>query len=191
MPVNIGAKPLADFNDPLGVLTDCHRRIEQYIRLLVSVSGQVTDAAPNREQREALETSLQYFRHAAPKHILDEEESLFPRLRLARDPRVVSVLKLLQQLSIGHDLADDMHHEIERLFVRWFLDGAISTVDRLRVTELLDNLASFYDEHIAFEEQEAFPLASIILSKEQLQSIGREMAERRGAQFQIHEPVPA
>jgi len=190
MPVNIGSRPLADFNDPLGVLTDCHRRIERFVQLLVTVNGQITEAAPNREQREALEISLQYFRDAAPKHTLDEEESLFPRLRLAQDSRAGSMLSLLRHLSIGHDIADDMHHEVERLFVDWFLSGAISASDRKRLTDLLADLASFYAEHIAIEERKVFPLARVILAQEQLQLIGCEMADRRGTRFQIREHAP-
>ena len=189
MPVNIGSKRQADFNDPLGLLTDCHRRIENFVRLLATVTSQITEVEPTCVQREALETSLRYFRQAAPKHTLDEEESLFPRLCLSQDPRAAAVLGLVQQLSTDHDIADHMHHDIDGLFVRWFVDGTISIDDRHRLTALLGDLSRFYEEHIAIEEREVFPLAKAILSDEELQLIGKQMADRRGVRFPHAEPA--
>ena len=79
MPIVIGAKGESDFTDPIGMLGDCHRRIERFLNVLVSVAEQARGEAMNAEQHSALET-LRYFREAAPKHTADEEESLFPRL---------------------------------------------------------------------------------------------------------------
>jgi Hemerythrin HHE cation binding domain len=78
MPVQIGAKN-HEYSEPLGLLSDCHRRIEMF---LVSLSAIAKVAGPplNDEGRRALENALRYFREAAPKHTADEEQSLFPRL---------------------------------------------------------------------------------------------------------------
>ena len=40
MPVTIGAKRESDFSDPLGMLSDCHRRIERFLHALIVVAGQ-------------------------------------------------------------------------------------------------------------------------------------------------------
>jgi hypothetical protein len=50
------------------------------------------------ELRNALETALKYFREAAPMHTADEEESLFPLLRLLGRPDISGVLQQLERL---------------------------------------------------------------------------------------------
>ena len=77
MRITIGAKQESGFDDPIGLLGDCHRRIEQFLSILVAVADQARGGRLNHDQRIALETGLRYFREAAPKHTADEEESLF------------------------------------------------------------------------------------------------------------------
>ena len=86
MPIVIGAKPESSFTDPIGLLTDCHRRIERFLSILLQVSRAAHGEALNKEQRSAFETALRYFREAVPKHIADEEQTLFPRLRQMNRP---------------------------------------------------------------------------------------------------------
>ena len=88
MPIVIGAKPESGFRDPIGLLTDCHRRVEMFLSVLVKVGVQTQDGSLTSQQRTALETALRYFRDSAPKHTADEEESLFPRLRRSEERRV-------------------------------------------------------------------------------------------------------
>ena len=76
--VQIGQKPLADFSQPLEMMKDCHRRIEHFLDLLQTVVERFGDGELPEEGRRALEASLNYFAHAAPRHTADEEESLFP-----------------------------------------------------------------------------------------------------------------
>src|SRR5262252_10900664 len=102
MPIVIGAKRESDFTDPIGMLGDCHRRIEMFLNVLVRVAEQARGDALNAEQRGALESALRYFREAAPKHTADEEESLFPRLRNMRNPEVEAALGKLGPLERDH-----------------------------------------------------------------------------------------
>ena len=77
--VQLGAIPDAGFDEPLRLLSDCHRRIERFLEgfdvvqnagehLSVEDSGQLTAA-------------LRYFMSAGRLHTRDEDESLFPRPR--------------------------------------------------------------------------------------------------------------
>src|SRR5688572_25428781 len=81
MPIQIGQKPSPTFHQPLELLSDCHRRVENFLGTLIIVAEQARGAELNPHQREGLETALRYFREAAPKHTADEEESLFARMR--------------------------------------------------------------------------------------------------------------
>ena len=106
MPIVIGAKRESDFTDPIGMLGDCHRRIEMFLNVLVRVSEQAQGETLNEEERGVLETALRYFREAAPKHTADEEESLFPRLRQIESPDVRALMVRIESLEEEHVCAD-------------------------------------------------------------------------------------
>lgn len=76
MPIQIGVKTHS-FSDPTGLLSDCHRRIEMFLSVLEAIAA-VIDRPASEETRQSLESALQYFDQAAPKHTADEEVSLFP-----------------------------------------------------------------------------------------------------------------
>jgi hemerythrin-like domain-containing protein len=179
MPITIGKKVESDYSNPLGLLSDCHRRIEQFLDVLIKVTSQARGAGLNEDQRQALEVALRYFREAAPKHTRDEEESLFPRMLASADERARSAIFLLDELHAEHELADAGHAEVEALGSRWLSEGVLSSESTDRLSELLDQLHSTYQKHIAAEDHDVFPLAGQILSSAELAAVGREMATRR------------
>jgi hemerythrin-like domain-containing protein len=176
MPIVIGSKPESTFADPVGLLTDCHRRIERFLGVLVQISGQTKPLTD--DQRASLETALRYFREAAPKHTADEEESLFPRLRALESAEIRPVLQRIEALESEHDQADRIHAEIEQLGQSWLAEGSLPAAGRARFSELVSQLAGLYRSHIALEEGDVFPAASILSAPERA-AIGREMAGRR------------
>ncbi|HEU4387161.1 MAG TPA: hemerythrin domain-containing protein [Blastocatellia bacterium] len=180
MPIQIGGRKEAGFDDPLGLLKDCHRRIEHFLGLLVTVARQASDDSLEPPHREALDVAIRYFEQSAPKHTVDEEESLFPRLLQLQDPRARSVVSLLQNLAVGHGLAETMHRRVELLVRRWLSNGSLCPDDRRLLNQSLANMTDFYKAHIAAEEQQVFPLAAVVLTSTDLRSIGSEMANRRG-----------
>src|SRR5690606_30622342 len=115
-PIQLNAQPLADFDRPIDMLEDCHRRIERFLRMLQAVTLAATnDGRMTEDAADALQIALRYFRNAAPKHTADEEESLFPRMRATGDPRVASVLGKLDELERDHDRAQQLHAVVDRL----------------------------------------------------------------------------
>lgn len=182
MAIKIGERPGRDFNDPIGLLEDCHRRIEKFLNVLVTVANQSQGNALTTEQRAAAETSLRYFREAAPKHTADEEESLFPRLRASQneDPKA---LMNLDGLHTDHMTAEKNHRAVDELFHKWLTDGVLVPEEFSRLTSLLDSLRDTYSQHIKEEETLIFPNASRLLTTSDLQAVGQEMAKRRGLFF--------
>ena len=81
MAIQIGAKPDSGFDDPIGMLKDCHRRIESFLGILCVVVERAQGRSLTGEERDAVQAALQYFRSGGQRHTADEEESLFPRLR--------------------------------------------------------------------------------------------------------------
>jgi len=80
MAVQIGAKPDSGFDDPLGMLKDCHRRIEHFLSILCAVVERAQQQTLTDEEIVAIQSALSYFRVGGQRHTADEEESLFPRL---------------------------------------------------------------------------------------------------------------
>jgi hemerythrin-like domain-containing protein len=180
MPITIGGKPESSFADPMGLLTDCHRRIERFLSVLVQVSAQAHGGSLSSEQHAALETALRYFREMAPKHTADEEETLFPRLRSLDRPELKTLLEKISSLVSDHMRADRSHAEVDRLGQKWLASGSLAPADAERFSRLAGELAELYREHIGTEERELFPAAAAVLEKKQREAMGREMKARRG-----------
>ena len=180
MAIEIGGRAQNDFTNPLGLLSDCHRRIEYFLSLLGTVTKQAQGGALSPEQREALDVAISYFEQAAPRHTLDEEESLFPRLRACGNAQSHTAFALLDSLHAEHELADEIHNQAGLLVRQWLEEGSLSGGQTHRLCEMLDELSAIYRRHIAAEDNELFPLAASILDESEIRAIGREMAARRG-----------
>jgi hemerythrin-like domain-containing protein len=185
MPIMIGAKRESDFTDPIGMLGDCHRRIERFLNVLVVIAAQEKGGRLTEQHRTALATSLRYFREAAPKHIADEEESLFPRLRRLRHAGSHAILTRIEALEQDHECAGKVHDEVDRLGQLWLARGRLSPKEAAQLSTLLDQLAKLYRNHIAIEDTEVFPFAASVLPPSDRESVGVEMASRRGASTAI------
>jgi hemerythrin-like domain-containing protein len=178
MPVQIGQKPESGFNNPLGLLSDCHRRIEQFLKVLIQVCETADGAPMTPPQIAALQNALEYFRNSAPKHTADEEVSLFPRLRVSADGR--AALDCTAELECDHQAANRDHQKVEALAQEWLSNRSLDAPQMREMQQALQRLAGMYARHIAIEDQELFPLAARVLQAEALAEVGREMAERRG-----------
>ena len=184
MAVKLGARAEHGFDQPLGLLSDCHRRIENFLAMLIRVLEQSNQGATplSDEQRRALEAALKYFEVAAPRHTQDEEESLFPRMRGSRDPSAARAFERLDALEHDHREADVAHAAVDRLGRQWLGAGVLPAPASREIGELLHKLRDLYARHIAVEDTELFPLAARLLDDKQLQQVGSEMAQRRGLQ---------
>ncbi len=183
MPVTIGAKE-STFADPLGLLTDCHRRIERFLAVLRTVAEQNSGGPLTPEHATALEAALNYFRDAAPKHHADEEQDLFPQLRALDRPETEALFRRMAELEQQHRAAALCHAELDSLGRRWLAENHLSEPDAARFKDRIAALDSLYPAHIAHEESEVFPFARAALSDNAKQILGRHMAERRGAPFE-------
>jgi hemerythrin-like domain-containing protein len=180
MPITIGAKHERDFTDPIGMLEDCHRRIERFLAVLVKLAFERRGAALGEQEIDSLSASLRYFRDAAPKHTADEEESLFPRLRAAGPEAMQALFERIDALESDHQTAVKLHAEVDVLGQAWLSRRQLSPDEASHLETLLGQLATLYERHIALEDTEVFPSAAKLLSPSDRQVIGAEMAARRG-----------
>lgn len=171
MSLTIGQPREHGYDDPIGMLLDCHRRIERFLGDLQALAHAGTLDPAGRAR---LEAALHYFAHALPRHTADEEESLFPRL-LARDP----TLEDLAPLHADHEQTRALQGEVDALGRSWLADG---TCDLPRLRRVLGELRRIQGEHIAREDQ-LFPRLAALLTEADRLACGREMAARRGVDF--------
>jgi hemerythrin-like domain-containing protein len=180
MLLKIGQRPDHGFNEPLGLLSDCHRRIERFLAILAAITRDAAGGPLSAAQQTQLRAALEYFATAAPRHTADEEESLFPRLKQAASTDADHVLHVLARLEHDHSLAGDHHRRVDALVRRWLGDGSLGHAEVGDLAGRVAALNDLYRAHIAVEDGELFPIAARALSAEQLSAVGDEMAARRG-----------
>lgn len=66
MPIVIGAKRESDFSDPIGMLGDCHRRIERFLNALLTVATCAKGAPLTHEQQAAWPRACVIFERRLP-----------------------------------------------------------------------------------------------------------------------------
>jgi hemerythrin-like domain-containing protein len=180
MPVQIGTPAAPDFSRPLELLSDCHRRIERFLSALIQVTEQAQGRQMTPSQRRDWLNALEYFKTAAPRHNADEEDSLFPRLREMNSPEAQQTLADVERLEAEHERTEQLHALVDELGRQWLAQGTLSRQDVGRIRGALAELGEIYEQHIAFEDRDLFPVAAALLSKSAKTEMGREMAKRRG-----------
>jgi len=168
--------PLAPgFDDPLGMLVACHRRIERELITLGRLQRHLPEHGCDDDARAAARAVLKYFDGAAPNHHADEEASVFPRLRaVAQGTAEV----LLAELEHDHDEISASWRHLRPLLV-----GIAAGVRANLSPRQVDDLRTLYLSHIGREERLLIPFAVRALDGATLRKIGEEMAARRGARF--------
>ncbi len=158
------------FDDPLGVLRACHRRIERQLGTLARLRRHLPEHHADHDARVAATAILRYFDTAAVHHHADEEQSLFPRL-----------------IPVAPDmaaLAATLEREHAELAARWLrmrplLSAIVARSGAYLPAKGVAELCAAYAAHIAREEGELLPRAAEVLSPADVAAIGSEMAARR------------
>jgi hemerythrin-like domain-containing protein len=173
MPIQIGALPDSGFDNPLGMLADCHRRIEHFLHILSTVAEHIDPGTLSGEEIAAIHAALNYFRTGGIRHNADEEESLFPRLRASGESAD------LDSLESDHQVTGELHQEADALYRKWISAGSLDITEHLRLTAITSRLQRIYQDHIRLEESVVFPRAARTLSPEELAAMGKEFERRR------------
>jgi hemerythrin-like domain-containing protein len=175
MAIQIGAKPDSGFDDPLGMLKDCHRRIESFLGILCVVVERAQGRSLNTEECDAVQAAIQYFRSGGQRHTADEEESLFPRLR-AFAP---GCIEQIGRLEGDHREANELHKSIENLYTAWTTSGVLGSVETTQLMSATGRLRQLYGDHIQVEEAVVFVRAAQVLDSRTIAAIGTEFRARR------------
>jgi len=146
------------FANPLEFLCGSHREIERYLSSLIRITEESRDG--RIRERETFVRVLRQLSGIAFGHTVDEEESLFPRLRCTGRTEGEGALRRLETLEEEHGCADKAHGEVDRLARHWLASGQVPPAEANRLTALLTGLADLYRRHIQVEESDVFPQAA-------------------------------
>lgn len=102
MRIQIGQPPARDFSNPIGLLGDCHRRIEHFLHVLQVIAEQTPDGSLPPDHRPELDAALTYFAVAAPRHTADEEASFEDHELFPTAARILSEADLQE---VGREMA--------------------------------------------------------------------------------------
>ncbi len=134
--------------------------------------------------RDVLQQCRHYFATSGPRHTADEEESLFPRMRASNAADAREALERIQRLESDHRAAELRHARVDSAVDKWLSAGALSAQESDAMLSDLKELQAIYSRHIKVEDEEVFPAAAGALTRDDLEAIGREMADRRGVEFE-------
>lgn len=168
----------ASFNNPLAMLHACHGKILAQCVTLQKLSGHLDSNGCDLQAQQAAQNILRYFDTSGQFHHQDEEENLFPTLRLCAGADKHSVDNLLDRLLSDHIVMAAAWSELRDVLLL-LAKGENEPLD----DALLQKFITSYTEHIAVEERDLLPLAARLLSPQQTVQIGRHMAERRGVKL--------
>jgi hemerythrin-like domain-containing protein len=158
------------FDDPIGVLRACHRRMERQLGTLGRLRRHVAMNHADEGARTAAAAIMRYFDTAAVHHHADEEHTLLPRLLAVRP----DLSGLCSEIEREHaDLRDRWRRLRPRLAAI-----AVGRSGYLPLREV-DAFRDGYSTHIGKEEERLFGAAQAALDAAVLAEIGEEMAERR------------
>lgn len=177
----MGQPHVPNFADPLGLMSHCHRKIEDYLAGLAA-SGEKLLQGSTEERAEGfriIDAAREHFAVRGPKHTEDEEISLFPRLREYGGHEAGEALAALAALETEHRVAEGVHSEFDELIERLPRDGSAAVEEIYLFNELVTELADLYRPHIRVEDEIIFPTAARVIPSDTLLVIGEEMRARR------------
>jgi len=169
-------KPLPDFSQPLDALRACHQRIRLQCDTLRRLVLHMQEHGCDEQARQAAVAVMRYFETAARLHHEDEEDDLLPRMMSAATlSRGSRLTRLVADIANEHRQMDRDWTEM-RAALQEISAGANIPLNSLNV----DHFVKLYHAHIVMEEANVYPLAEMLLGKEDLAEIGAAMAQRRG-----------
>lgn len=163
-------------DNPIGWFLAEHQRHRQFCELMrTAATAKVFD-------EELTTWLLDFVVHELAQHIGDEERDFFPMLRARALPED-DVNEVLGRLSGEH--AKDLGHAQS-------VQGHLETCLRLRAPigrsavrrRALEDFATQELHHLALENAVVLPLARLRLTPEDLETLGRKLAARRGLEIE-------
>jgi hemerythrin-like domain-containing protein len=170
------SRPSSSIEDAIDMLLGCHERIRHFSSVAVKLAH--AQGASPADIVEAANGLLRYFTIALPLHEADENDSLRPRLRRAL-PKGELAESALDAMVEQHEFIDEV---AEQLVPLWrMVKSNPEKLDEVsgEMCQLSGRLNDLFSAHLQLEEETIFPALQRFVRGEELESMVREMKERR------------
>ncbi len=160
-------------DEPLEILEACHGRIESQLQTLARLLDHLPRHGADVQAQQAAIAVMRYFNTAGNNHHADEEENLFPmlRLRAGNEPRTAPLIAELLQ--------DHERMTAARSIVLTQLESVAGGNATALLRADVESMSAIYRTHIAHENAELLPLAARVLTPHDVQQLSRAMTVRR------------
>lgn len=158
--------------DPIAWFFLEHERHRQFCRLMEET------ASAHRFEADILTHLLDFLRNELARHIIDEEQDLFPLLARRAIPDD-EIKELLVRLSAEHRADADHAHGV-RDHLEACLKMRMAPRHVAGASEALQDFANQELRHLALENAVVLPIARLRLTPNDLKLLSRRLAQRRG-----------
>ena len=141
------------FGESLGLVSDCHRRVEYLHEVLIAIDADAAGGRLTPAKRDALEGALRYFPLGAFKYTRDEEDDLVPRLRDSSDPRATEAMAVTERLERDYHEADEHHARIDALVRQWLAEDRLTVAHAAELRHRLARVRLLYARHLVLDDQ--------------------------------------
>jgi pyridoxamine 5'-phosphate oxidase len=167
-------QPGPSFDEPLEMFEACHERMQAQLSTLERMVPHLERNGCDAEARSAAQAVLRYFDTSGVLHHQDEEEDLFPLLRVrAAGQGRAEIAAAIDELQREHETMDAQWKRLrERL-------RAIAAGDARLDPEQVARFVWLYRRHMDREGTAVLPFAKQSLDSAQRAALGERMAARR------------
>jgi hemerythrin-like domain-containing protein len=169
-------EPGPSFDQPLEMLAACHLRIEEKLAALERLGPHLEKSGCDAEARAAAQSVLRYFDTAGVFHHQDEDQDLFPllRVRAAAQGRP-EIAAAIEELEREHETMDAQWRRLRQRLL------AVTEGEPRLASEEVTRFAWLYRSHMDREGAAVLPFARETLDPAERAALGERMAARRGA----------
>jgi len=175
------SQELLGFDRPLELIRHTHRRLEQRCALMQRLLGHLNERGCDADARATAGHIVRFFEEEMARHHEDEELAFYDAVvEVAPSKNRSTIAKLVVELRDEHERLQAVWRDVLRPQLTAIMEGRSQALNR----EAVDRCQLLYVDHVEREEQMLLPIAEKRFTREQLERLGRGMAERR------NEPYP-
>jgi hemerythrin-like domain-containing protein len=180
-PDSQGDQPTAGPKRPLEVIDACHERVRRMVEMLVRLSEHLDEHGADDRAAVSAQSILDCFKGIWVHHLRDEELDLWPRLRQRlqgrRTAQARRVLSAIATLAQQHRTLQGGWKQIEPSL------EAVRQRKSMRLNgAAVHSFVAAYRAHLDLEEDVLAPACRQLLTAEDVEQLGLNMARRRAAQ---------
>ena len=169
----------ATWEQPFDMLRACHARVNRMLTLLGKLQAHVVVHGVDAQATQAAKDVMRYFDQAAPLHHQDEELHIFPAAHRSGDAHAIAAVI---RLGVEHQTMEaDWRHLRTELQALLAENAPNPLPPAWQTDQLVQTFCARYAEHIRIEEHIVYPCVESHLQPQDAETMGREMAARRGA----------